>query len=358
MSFPVPQRTWIRVALLLPPMLLALGLLWWRGPSVHEVGEAFTAVRWELIAAAIFLNLLSVLARALAWDAVIGQAMPPPRPGFRLVFPAFGVGLFANAVLPGRIGELARVAVLTRKMPARRGVWANLIGTVFAHRVLDLVPILILVVYVLLTARIPEWAITSLTIAAGVGIALFAFALASARHHERSPAGIVEAGVGPVRRLVTMARHGLGVLHAPGAAAFSILLQCSGWFFQLMAVYVSMRAFDIDAPLPAAALVLLLVTVATVFPLWPGNVGLVQAAVALPLLQYGVASAHGIAYGFGLQAIEASVGVGVGLVFLAREGLSYAMLKVMPDAAQAEVPNAAGRAGQEEPARESARIAG
>jgi len=26
---------------------------------------------------------------------------------------------------------------------------------------------------------------------------------------------------------------------------------------------------------------------ATVFPLWPGNVGLVQAAVALPLLSYG-----------------------------------------------------------------------
>ncbi len=33
------------------------------------------------------------------------------------------------------------------------------------------------------------------------------------------------------------------------------------------------------------------------------------------------------------------LGVGVGLMFLAREGLSFAMLKVMPDAAQAEVPD-------------------
>jgi glycosyltransferase 2 family protein len=122
-------------------------------------------------------------------------------------------------------------------------------------------------------------------------------------------------------------------------------------------VYVSMRAFDIHVPMPAAALVLLLVTVATIFPLWPGNVGLVQAAVALPLLQYGVASAHGIAYGFGLQAIEAAVGVGVGLVFLAREGLSYAMLRVMPDAAQAEVPEEQ-TAGGEDRARESARVPG
>jgi hypothetical protein len=108
---------------------------------------------------------------------------------------------------------------------------------------------------------------------------------------------------------------------------------------QLFAVYTSMRAFGIDKPLPAAGLVLVLMNVATLFPLWPGNVGLVQATIALPLARYyGVAKAKGIAFGFGLQAIEASVGIGVGLIFLAREGLSLAMLRVMPDAAQAEVP--------------------
>jgi hypothetical protein len=38
--------------------------------------------------------------------------------------------------------------------------------------------------------------------------------------------------------------------------------------------------------------------------------------------------------------IEASVGVGVGMIFLAREGLSFAMLRRMPDASEAEVPQA------------------
>ena len=101
-----------------------------------------------------------------------------------------------------------------------------------------------------------------------------------------------------------------------------------------------MRAFGIREALPAAGLVLVLMNVAAIFPLWPGNVGLVQAAVSLPLWKYyGVAKGTGVAFGFGLQAIEASVGVGVGLIFLAREGLSFAMLKVMPDASQAEVPD-------------------
>jgi hypothetical protein len=103
--------------------------------------------------------------------------------------------------------------------------------------------------------------------------------------------------------------------------------------------------------------VLVLINVATLFPLWPGNFGLVQAAVALPLVRYGVSYARGFAFGIGLQAIEMSVGVGIGLLFLAREGLSYAMLKHMPGAEQAEVgqEDDEPEAGQE--SRERARVA-
>jgi hypothetical protein len=71
--------------------------------------------------------------------------------------------------------------------------------------------------------------------------------------------------------------------------------------------------------------------VATVFPLWPGNVGLMQAAVALPLRNYGVPYATGFAFGLVLQAVEMSVGVGLGLLALAREGISFAMLRRMED---------------------------
>jgi uncharacterized membrane protein YbhN (UPF0104 family) len=259
--------------------------------------------------------------------------MPPPRPSFRMVFSAFSIGLFANAVLPGRIGELARVAVLTRHQERRADAWATLVGTVFAHRVFDLFPMLLLIGWVLMTAKIPHWALTSILIFAAVGFGLFAFALASARRHHRS----VLDEAGQVRRLVTMARYGLGVMRAPVPAATAILLQCVGWTCQLLAVWATMRAFDIHVPLPAAGLVLVLMNVAMLFPLWPGNIGLVQAAVALPLVPYGVPYAKGFAFGIGLQAVEVSVGVGVGLLFLAREGLSYAMLKRMPGAEQAEV---------------------
>jgi uncharacterized membrane protein YbhN (UPF0104 family) len=323
-----------RTALALLILAALAGLLWWRHGSLAAIGNAFSAVRWEWVVAAIALNLLSVVVRALAWTTVIHSAMEPPRPSVPLVFSAFSVGLFANAVLPGRIGELARVAVLTRKLPGRKGAWATLVGTVFAHRVFDIVPVLLLILYVVATASIPTSARASLLAVIAAGVGLFAFAFASARR----PTLISLEGLGPVRRLLAMGRAGLGVLRSPVGTAGAIFFQICGWTCQIFAVYTAMRAFDIHSPLPAAGVVLLLMNVVTIFPFWPGNVGLVQVAIASALVGYGVSYSVGVAYGFGLQAIEASVGIGVGLLFLAREGLSFAMLRVMPAADQAEVP--------------------
>jgi glycosyltransferase 2 family protein len=326
------RNRWVRLALALGVFAGVVVALWF-GPDWSTVGNAFQNVRWAWVAVAIAINLGSIVARSIAWKLVIDQALPRPSPRYQLVFSAFCVGLLANAVLPGRIGELARVAVLTRRMERRRRSWATLVGTVVAHRMFDLIPIVLLVLYVLVTAKIPAWAYSSLVAVVSIGAALFIFAFLSARSagHERLH------GLGTVRRVIAMAREGLAVMHRPVPAAGAIVFQLLGWLAQLFAVYTAMRAFDIHEAVPAAALVLLVMNVATIIPLWPGNVGAVQVAIAVPLVSYGVAYADGVAFGFGLQAIEASVGIGIGLVFLAHEGLSFASLRLMPSAADAEL---------------------
>jgi uncharacterized membrane protein YbhN (UPF0104 family) len=333
---PLPSAVILRVAFAVLFLGAVAAVLWWRRGSLSAIGTAFSHVRWEWVVVAIGFNLVSVVVRALAWTTVIHSAMEPPRPRALLVFSAFSVGLFANAVLPGRIGELARVAVLTRKLPRRKGAWATLVGTVFAHRVFDIVPVILLVLYVVATADIPPAVHDSLLAVIAFGVGLFVFAFVSAR---RPVIASIEE-LGPVRKLFAMGRAGLHVMRSPGATALAVFFQICGWACQLFAVYTAMRAFDIHAPLPAAGVVLLLMNVVTIFPFWPGNVGIVQVTLASALTGYGVAYAVGVAYAFGLQAIEASVGIGVGLIFLAREGLSFAMLRVMPAASQAELPEA------------------
>ena len=344
-------RTWFRIALGLGLIALVGVALWQRGPDWGSVINAFQFVEWRWIALAVLINLASVSARAIAWHLVINQALPEPHPRHRTVFSAFCVGLLGNAVLPARAGEIARVAVIRRHLPHGPGTSATLIGTVFAHRLFDLFPVLLLIGYTLETAKIPGWALTSIELFVVIGLVLLLIALVSARRQHRP----VLDEMGPVRRLLAMGQRGLAVMKRPWAAAGATLFQTMGWGLQLLAVYTVMRAFDFGT-VPAAALILVLMNVATIFPFWPGNVGLLQAAIALPLWrQYGVEYGTGIAFGFALQAVEMSVGVGLGLIFLAREGLSFANLKTIRDdedeeQAARELASEAGPVREDEPA--------
>ncbi len=347
------MRTKLAIAGVAALLGVAVALIVWRGPDWHAVHDAFTAVTWSWVFAAIGLNLLSVVARSLAWNITIEQSVEPPRPAYVLVFSAFCVGLFANAVLPGRVGEFARVAVLRRRMPGRTGVTATLLGSVVAHRMFDLFPAITLVIWVLFTAKIPRWAYTSLAVVLVVGSLLFLVAVLLARHQHREPEGLSR-----MRQLLVRTRQGLAVMRKPLPALEATMFQFAGWGCQLFAVWAAMRAFDIHEPLPAAGLVLVLMNVATIFPIWPGNVGLVQIAVATPLVAYGVPYARGIAFGIGLQAIEASVGIGIGLVFLAREGISYAMLKQFEEDTEETLEPGRLSVPEAEPSRERARSIG
>jgi uncharacterized protein (TIRG00374 family) len=333
MRLPIPASSAGRVALVASLLAILAALLVWHHPNFSLIGDAFRAVSWFWVGLAVVINLFSVAVRSSAWRVVITHAVPPPWPPWGVVFSAFCVGLLGNVAVPGRAGELARVAVITRHLRRRPGTWATIVGTVFAHRLFDVVASLGLVVYVLYTARIPEWAKPALAIAIGVGVGLLLAGIVLARRNPRP----LQEELGPVRRILRMARHGLTVLRRPGPAIAALLFQLMGWTAQLFAVWAAFRAFQIDLGFPAAALVLVLMNVVTVFPFWPGNVGLLQAAIAFALLSYGVGYPHGFAYGIGLQAIEASVGVGLGGLFLAREGFSFAMLRRMPDVTDVDV---------------------
>jgi uncharacterized membrane protein YbhN (UPF0104 family) len=225
------------------------------------------------------------------------------------------------------VGEVARVGVLVRRMPDRErpGLWPALLGSVLAHRILEVFPSIGLIVWVLVAAKIPGWARSSLWAVLGLAVALLVVGVAGATRYEHERA----AGRKRIRAVVERVREGLGVLRSPGPALVAAGFQTAAWILQLAAVWVALLAFHIHEPLIAAGAVLALMNVALILPLWPGTVGLQQAAIALPLTAYGVAYARGFAYGIALQAIESSVGYVGGVVFLAREGLSLGGLRAL-----------------------------
>ncbi len=304
-----------------------IALLVFHGPDWGKVGHDLTQMSWGWAAVAIVLNFVSALARAMSWDNVIKEAVPPPHPRLIDVFSAFFVGIFANGILPGRVGEVARIGVLVRRMPnrERRGLWQAFIGSVLAHRILEVFPSIALFGWVLVAAKIPTAARTACWAVVAAGVTFVVVGVALARRHEEG--GMEETG--RFGALLGRAREGLGILRRPVPSLISAGWQTVGWGLQLGAVWAALIAFDIHRPLITAAAVLAAMNVALILPLWPGNVGLQQTAILVPLAAYGVAHSKGIAYGIALQAIESSVGYTFGIGCLFREGLSLQRLRAM-----------------------------
>jgi len=304
-----------------------IALLVFHGPDWAKVGHDLAGMSWGWAAVAIALNFISALARAMSWDNVIKEAVPPPHPRLIDVFSAFFVGIFANGVLPGRVGEVARIGVLMRRMPNRErpGLWQAFIGSVLAHRILEVFPSIALFGWVLVAAKIRPAARVGLWAVVAAGIAFVVIGVAAARRYEQG--GVEDKG--RFGALIVRLREGLGILRRPVPALISAGWQTVGWGLQLAAVWSALIAFNIHLPLVAAAAVLAVMNVALILPLWPGNVGLQQAAIVIPLSTYGVPHSQGIAYGIALQAIESSVGYTLGVVCTLREGLSFKRLRAM-----------------------------
>lgn len=318
---------WLRFGLIAVAGAGVVALLVFHGPNWGQVWHALAGMSWWWAFAAVFLNFVSALARAMSWDNVIKEAVAPPHPRLIDVFSAFFVGILANGVLPGRVGEVARIGVLMRRMPGRDrpGLWPAMIGTVLAHRILEVFPSIALILWVLIEAHIQPAARTALWGIAAASVVFVAVGVAFARRREQGEVD-VKSRFGA---LLAHLREGLGILREPIPSLISAGWQTAAWLLQLGAVYVTLLAFGIHLPLVAAAAVLAVMNVALVLPLWPGNLGVLQAAIAVPLVAYGVPTSVAIAYGLALQAIESSVGYVCGIACLAREGISLDRLRAM-----------------------------
>ncbi len=241
------------------------------------------------------------------------------------VVPALFIGFLLNSVLFARVGELARVAVLARRRRlAGESIPASTIaGTALAEQLVLGVALALAVVALAPVMHLPSmiWQIL---------VGLRARARGGRRGAGDRPAqGARPAGPGHLRALVAVRRCSRG--RAPrrsriGAGTFS-------WAAQIAGIWAALEAFRIHVGLAGAGLVFVSSTVVQLFPFWPGNLGIFQLGVTAPLVNaYAVSTASAVAFSVGLQLVEALLGVGLGLVFLAREGLSLSGARALATA--------------------------
>jgi uncharacterized protein (TIRG00374 family) len=303
---------------------IVFGWLAIRGLNFHEVRGAIGHASPGWILAAVVVSVIGVTMRSERWRSLFPRES---RPRAVPTFWASQVGLLANNVLPVRAGELVRVLSLCRESGLRRTL---VLATVGAERVFDLAVIAVLQLAV--ATQLPDAAVTrrftllAFLILAVSALVVVVLAIAPARRVAgdflmRLPGLRTRGGV-----LIDSLRTGLAALRHRELAAVALLWTLGSWFVLSVAGWCVLQAFDLDLPWHAALFLLVAVTFAQAVPASAGSVGVFELAARSALVAYGVPPAVALSAGLVLHAVSALPFIALGVVGMARLGVSGAEL--------------------------------
>jgi phosphatidyl-myo-inositol alpha-mannosyltransferase len=308
---------------------VALALVALAQIGVGRVAASLVASSPGLVAAGLGLMCASMVARGLAWHAILSVA-PTWRTARRVdAMQGTFIGVLMSATLPARLGEPSRALVVARRLGRPRDTLPVVLGTMVSQTLLNLLALAILATVMLSGVPLLHGHGGALAAAAIVPLAALALVLlapvlvpCSAISRSARAHSLVLA----LRRALLRVREGLRVFAHPRQAALATATQLAAWALQCASCWLLLMALGLDSRvgLAGAAGVLFAVNVTAAVPATPANVGVFQAAcVAVLAGAYHVSTPDAIAYGIVLQAVEVATALLMGMPALLKEGLSW-----------------------------------
>jgi phosphatidylinositol alpha-mannosyltransferase len=280
---------------------------------------------WVLVGLA--LMCISMLARAVAWHAILRAALPDALP--RLVDSVQGttIGVLMSATLPARLGEPSRALIVARRLGRPRERLPAVLGTLVSQTLLNVLALVILGAVMFTTVGLfagRQQALVWYALAPFAVLCAVLVAPALLRSGLPSRSARVHRWLTHARSSLARVRSGLRVFRSPRLGIEAVTMQLGAWALQWVACYVLLVALGLDLDMGAAAAVLFAVNVTAALPLTPSNLGVFQAACLAVLTgAYGIDPAQALGYGIILQAVEIATAVIMGAPALVKEGLSW-----------------------------------
>ena len=257
--------------------------------------------------------------------------------------PAFSttaIGFAATSVLPLRLGELIRPALLARRVGF--GVSAAL-SSVVLERLFDMLfVILFFLVLSMVYTLPPDLRRTAMLLGAGalVGFCVLLLVRLNRARAERVLDAVLGWGPAAVGRAIRPLAAGffdaLGALESPAIVARVVGYSALVWTANALPYLFALLALGIRVPLVPAALASVVIVAAFVFiPQGPGFVGTWQAGCVLALDLFGVPRDQAVGFSLLTWIIQMLFNVGLGGFFVAREDLSLRQLMRTSDTAAA-----------------------
>lgn len=314
-------------------LLLTVGLMafFLRNANLGRVWSEVLGVRWDLLLAGVVLTLLAYLFRVERWRHLL---RPIGNPRFSSALRATVIGFAANALLPGRVGEVVRPFILARREHLSA---TATFATIVIERLLDLVVVCLIVAgFVTLvgsqmsaaSARLLDTMETAALVAGAAAVAALAGVFVLAADPTRAGRVVHRLAVwapgGVVRPVVAFAERfleGLAVARQARPLGVALAWSIPLWGATALSIWCVTEAFGIHVPLSGATILMALIVIGVAVPT-PGGVGGYHAAYQLgATVLYGAPDDRAVGAALVMHLVSFGPITLLGLVFMAQDGL-------------------------------------
>lgn len=306
---------------------------WWAFRDTHwdEQWASLRAAHYGWVIPYCAILLLIHLSRTARWGSLLASQ---ERVRFRALNDASAIGFMMLLVLPFRLGEFARPFLIAQRSSIRRSAAMT---SVVLERIADGVFVALLLRGLLFLVHGDDTPVRLARYGANLMFAVFfggfLFLLFAAWHHDQA-VGLVRGTLGRLstalgERASDVVDSFVGALkqrHRPSELAAFVAWTFVYWGLNGFGMWVLMRAFPLQLSLLQTYVVMCLVVVGVMIPAAPGMVGTFQAAVKLGLsifLPASVVNGPGLAYANVLWLCQTVQQIGLGLLFLSLDQLSF-----------------------------------
>jgi uncharacterized protein (TIRG00374 family) len=315
--------------------LLTIGLLafFFRKADPAEVWAETRRADPALLLYAVIVTGLTYAVRAWRWQSLLA---PIGRTRYTVAFETTIIGFAANALFPGRVGEVLRPYLLARREHLNA---TSAFATVILERFLDLVTVLLLFAAFVFTVGPgvisgdpAKLAVVKFGggVAAASAVAGLVVLFALAGHPERLGRAALRVErllparlAGVLAAFVETFAQGLAVMRHPTRLVTALALSFPMWMSIAAGIWLTSRAFHITFPYTGSFLVMTILVVGVAAPT-PGGVGAFHAAYQFAVTEFfGASGDRAVGAAIVLHAVSFVPVTLLGLLFMAREGLTF-----------------------------------
>jgi hypothetical protein len=281
----------IEISISLGFLLLAL-----RGINLAVLWQGIRSANpWWLLACALLTTILLFI-KAWRWQLLF---LPEYHPRYSSVFTAMAGGYLASNVLPARMGELVRLVLLVSDEPVSG---ARTLSTMVVERLLDVLSLLAVMVMILPFVDLPPvmmrgaQALGIMALVAAMAMVLLSFWKDRLMRWAHLIFGKVSLLDRPA--IYSALEHvidGFAALRGR-LGLIQIVLSLVCWGVVVGMAWTAARAVQLDVPITAIVVVIVITSLGMLVPSSPGYIGVFEYLTTVALAPFGVPKEQALAY--------------------------------------------------------------